>query len=224
MALAFPGCAVLDFFRDTSKDETEKPMTQEEMQKEIKKLSMENTELLNEIEDLRNRYLEMDQQLIKLQRNYQEVNQQNKILEERVAELQTIDQILKFQHKYQRESEEDDIIEEKPASQPPGDQMPSSQTMSSDKDQWKIKVKVLSGDGDINSAQKIAKRLKGMGYKIENVDYAPRANFKKNIVYFSPNYEEEGKRLVQRLGSNTILKALSWPSSFHLIVVTGKNR
>ena len=86
-----------------------------------------------------------------------------------------------------------------------------------------LKIKVLSGDGDLRSAKSMTKKLLEMDYEIDLVGYAPRSNFEKNTVYFKPDFEKEGKRLVSRLGANTIIKPLTWSSVFDLIIVTGKN-
>lgn len=86
----------------------------------------------------------------------------------------------------------------------------------------KIKVKVSCGDGNLGSANKMAKRLRKMGYKTQLIDYAPQSDFERNTVYFSLKSESEAKRLSAGLGGNTILKPMNCPSEFDLIVVTGK--
>ena len=92
-----------------------------------------------------------------------------------------------------------------------------------EKDIRQLKIRVLSGDGALNSAEEMARKLRNMGYKIESIDRAPRSNFLRNTVYFAPGFQNEAKRLVISLGGNTILKPLSCSSIFDLIVVTGKN-
>jgi len=91
-----------------------------------------------------------------------------------------------------------------------------------EKDIRKFKIKVLSGDGDLNSAKEIAKKLRSIGYKIKLIDQAPRSNFLRNTVFFAPRFQNKAKQLASRLDGNTISKALSWSSVFDLIVVTGK--
>ena len=86
-----------------------------------------------------------------------------------------------------------------------------------------LKLKVLSGDGDLNSAKKMAKKLRNMGYKIKLIDRAPQSSFLRNTVFFALGFQDEAKRLGFSLGDNTILKPLSWSSIFDIIVVTGKN-
>ena len=84
-----------------------------------------------------------------------------------------------------------------------------------------IRMKVLSGEGKIDSAKRMAKRLTAMGYKVESVTMAENADYPANTVYFTEKYKKEAKTLASRLGKNTIVKPLTWKSVFNLIVVTG---
>lgn len=84
-----------------------------------------------------------------------------------------------------------------------------------------IRMKVLSGEGKIDSAKRMAKRLTAMGYKVESVAMAENADYPANTVYFTEKYKKEAKALASRLGKNTIVKPLTWKSVFNLIVVTG---
>jgi hypothetical protein len=87
-----------------------------------------------------------------------------------------------------------------------------------------LRIKVLSGDGDLNSAKEAAKKLRNMGYNIKLIDLAPRPNFSRNTVFFAPKFKNEAKSLAPGLGGAvTIFKPLSWSSVFDIIVVTGKN-
>ncbi len=94
--------------------------------------------------------------------------------------------------------------------------------VSSETDKQRIDIKVLSGDGDINSAEAMANKLENLGYKIDYKDMAPRSNFSQNTVFFAPCFQNEAKRLADSLGGQAVLKPLSWPSRFDIIVVTGK--
>jgi hypothetical protein len=69
----------------------------------------------------------------------------------------------------------------------------------------------------------MAKKLRSMGYSIRAVDLAPQSSFSRDTVYFTSRSHQQAKRLLSRLGSNVILKPLTWPSVFDLIIVTGKN-
>jgi len=82
-----------------------------------------------------------------------------------------------------------------------------------------LKVKVLSGNGKLSTAQDMSKKLEGMGYKVEDVGMSPRADFKANMIYYAVKYQREAEHLAARLGNKTISKPLSWSSVFHIIVV-----
>ena len=84
-----------------------------------------------------------------------------------------------------------------------------------------IRMKVLSGEGKIDSAKRMAKRLTTMGYKVETVGMAESADYPANTVYFTAKYKKEAKTLASRLGKDTIVKPLTWKSVFSIIVVTG---
>jgi vacuolar-type H+-ATPase subunit I/STV1 len=84
-----------------------------------------------------------------------------------------------------------------------------------------IRIKVLSGDGKIDSAKKMAKRITALGYKVESVGMSDNTDYPANTVYFAPNHKTQAKGLASKLGKETITKPLSWKSVFNLIVVTG---
>ncbi len=84
-----------------------------------------------------------------------------------------------------------------------------------------VRLKVLSGEGKIDSARRMAKRLAAMGYKVESVGMAESSDYPANTVYFAANSKKEAKALASRLGKDTIVKPLTWKSVFSLIVVTG---
>ena len=87
----------------------------------------------------------------------------------------------------------------------------------------KLKIKVLSGDGNINSAKQMASRLKKMGYHVKRVDFAPKSTFWKNTLYFAKGSRKQAEALSRRLGGSTVIKPLSWSSIFDIIVVTGRS-
>ena len=84
-----------------------------------------------------------------------------------------------------------------------------------------LRVKVLSGNGKMSSARAMSEKLKKLGYKIENTGLAPRSNFDVITIYFAPDYKSEAQRVATQLGGGAIAKPLTWPSGFHMIVVTG---
>jgi hypothetical protein len=98
----------------------------------------------------------------------------------------------------------------------------ASELLSSETDKQRIDIKVLSGDGDINSAEAMENELENLGYKIYFTDMAPTSNFSQNTVFDAPNFQNKAKRLADSLSSKPVLKPISWPSVFDIIVVTGK--
>ena len=84
------------------------------------------------------------------------------------------------------------------------------------------RIKVLTGDGKPASAREMARRVEAMGYKVERVGKAPTANFSQHTVFYTPDFRSDADNIAKRLGGNAIVKPLSWPSIFNLIVVTGK--
>ena len=84
-----------------------------------------------------------------------------------------------------------------------------------------IRITVLSGDGKIESAKQMAKRITSMGYKVESVGMADNSDYPASTVYFAPKYNKEAKTLAKKMGKETITKPLSWKSVFNIIVVTG---
>ena len=84
-----------------------------------------------------------------------------------------------------------------------------------------LRIKVLSGDGKIESARQMAKRISSMGYEVGGVEMADNSDYPVIIVYFAPKYKKEAITLAAKLGKGTIVKPLYWKSVFNLIVVTG---
>ncbi|MFH1351361.1 MAG: hypothetical protein ABII26_10575 [Pseudomonadota bacterium] len=134
------------------------------------------------------------------------------------------DQVIELQKVNQRMTEEDEILKEKLAKIQPGRQPLSPQSVGQERDQEGLKIKVLTGDGDMNTAKEVALMLTAMGYDIKGIDYASRSNFSANTVYFNQNSKVEAERLADGLGQNMVLKPLNWSSIFDIIVVTVKGR
>ena len=95
-------------------------------------------------------------------------------------------------------------------------------SLSGDKKKIYMYIKVLSGDGDINSARAMANELKNLGYKVDHIEMAPRSSSTQNIVFYALNFQNEARRLADSLSGKPVLKPISWPSIFDIIVVTGK--
>ncbi|MFO7964810.1 MAG: TolC family protein [Desulfobacterales bacterium] len=97
----------------------------------------------------------------------------------------------------------------------------SVRAVADDADEKSLKIKVLSGDGDLGTARKAAEKIKNAGYRPAPVDYAPRSDFKQNTIYFSKKYKAQAERTADVLNMpNTRLKPLNWQSDFDMIVVT----
>ena len=161
-----------------------------------RKIEMTKDEMLDEIEKLKieNQRLRtrLRTQINIHNQENQRIKNENKILETNLAALQ---------NKYDTASSESNELK---------------------RDRPKVKMKVLSGDGDLNSAREMSKKLRNMGYETGIIHHALRSDFTHNIVYYKPQYEDIAKRLVLDLWGNTFYKPLTWPSAFDIMVVTGK--
>ncbi len=162
-------------------------------EKDIQKFKMTKDEMWDEMEKLKNENQRLRTQINIYKKDNQRIKDENKNLAAKLAALQ---------NRYDTSA---------------------SKSYEVKKDIPKIKMKVLSGDGDLNSAKEMAQKLRTMGYEIELIHYAPQSNFLQNTVYSTPKFQNEAKRLVLDLGGNTIYKPLTWPSIFDIIVTTGKN-
>ena len=85
-----------------------------------------------------------------------------------------------------------------------------------------LKIKVLSGDGNIASAKGLSKKLGKMGYQVKLIDKAPRSDFDTTIVYYGKDHRAAAETMAKRLGSGTATRPLTWSSDFDIIVVTGR--
>jgi hypothetical protein len=86
-----------------------------------------------------------------------------------------------------------------------------------------LRIKVLTGTGELSAARALAKKLKGLGYNVERVDRAPTTHFKSDTVFFAKDLEREAKELAGRLGEGTAVKPMTWSSRFNIIVVAKEN-
>ncbi|HET6489724.1 MAG TPA: LytR C-terminal domain-containing protein [Syntrophales bacterium] len=161
-----------------------------------KELAAQNEKLQAENSDLRKQAAEKDDLL---QKKSEEIAKQDAKQAEMVNEMDRM--------KAQLAKSREVAIEESPAKKQAG--------LKS------IRLKVLSGDGKIDSARQMAKRITSMGYRVENVGMADNSDYPASMVYFAPKYNQEAKALAKKLGKETITKPLSWKSVFNIIVVTG---
>ncbi len=211
----FQGCTAFKYMDGSPEEDIERfKASKKEIWADLQRAERENKELEKRIDILRreNRRIREDSkrevfktreekgllsvEMKRLREEKERVSERNRELKEKLAELQ---QSLKAASS-----------SKEPAS------------VKEEKDIGDLKIKVLSGDGNLNSAKVTAKRLEREGYKIKLIDYAPRSNFSKNVVYFKPKYEREARNLLSFLDVDTITKPLSWASMYHIIVVTGR--
>jgi septal ring factor EnvC (AmiA/AmiB activator) len=165
-------------------------------EKDIQKFKMTKDEMWDELEKLKKENQRLRTQINIYKKDNQRLREENKDLSTKLAKLATLKQ-------------RSDTY--------------ASKSYELQNDVTKIKMKVLSGDGDLNSAREMAIKLKTMGYEIALIHYASRSNFLQHTVYSTPKFQDEAKRIVSDLGGDTIYKPLSWPSIFDIIVTTGKN-
>ena len=206
------GCAFLEKMEGSSKDEIEKfKMSKDEMWNELKKAKNDNNELQNRVsalEKANQRTKDEHENRIKALRD------QNEILNGQLIELK---------EENQRLTNENRALLQKTATLQSDYETPLSESYELEKCLRGLKIKVRSGDGDLNSAREMSKRLREKGCTIESIHYASRSDFSHNIVYSKLEYQDNAKHLVSCLESDTIYKPLTWPSVYDIIVVTGKN-
>ena len=206
------GCGALEYVDGSSKDEIEKfKMSKDEMWNELKKARNENITLQKQV-----RALDKENQSVKgeHEKSMQALRAQNELLNGQLIELREENQTL---------ADENRALLQKAAALPSEYRAPVSESYDLERCLRGLKIKVLSGDGDLGSAREMSKRLKEKGCDIESVHYASRSDFSQNTVYSKPECQDKAERLVSCLGGDTIYKPLTWPSEFDIIVVTGKN-
>lgn len=193
---------------------------------ELEKFSMSRDQLWDERKRLKteNKKLQSRANLLQRERGKsKELEKQIGMLKERIGNERN--KIREFESKISMIEAEKDEFEKKISALEQEKIMLERRVprLEREKEVGEIKIKVLSGNGDIRSATQMAARLKKLGYKIKLIDLAPRKTYKRHTVFFKPTSEKEANRLINRLGGRTISKPLSWPSVFDLIVVAVRN-
>lgn len=85
-----------------------------------------------------------------------------------------------------------------------------------------LRIKVLAGNGNLQSAEKVAARLKTLGYGVDRVDNALRSDFSSTTIFFAKTFEANARNLALQLNLEpSAVKPLSFASAFDLVVVTG---
>jgi len=202
LGLVFQSCATLEYLDGSSKEEIRRyKMTKGEVLNEVDQLKIENTNFQRQ-----NNILNI------LTKEYQKINDENKkkIAMMRYQNELLNEQIAGLKQESERSNNESQVLRIKLA------------TFQRNHEKKKLMIKVLSGDGDLNYAKEVAKKLQEMGYTIKSVDYAPQSKFSRNTIYFAPKFKSEANRLILSLGDSTISKPLCWYSVFDLIVVSSK--
>ena len=88
-------------------------------------------------------------------------------------------------------------------------------------DNGNLKIKVLSGDGDLESAQKSADHLKTLGYNVARIDLASRSDFTAAIIYFAKTHKAVAQNLASELNIlEKNIRPLTWRSGFDIIIVS----
>jgi predicted nuclease with TOPRIM domain len=85
-----------------------------------------------------------------------------------------------------------------------------------------FRIKVLTGTGKMQSARLLSKKITKMGYRVKKIDRAGRSNFTNDTVYYAQDAEKAAREMAERLGGKTIIKPLTWPTDFDIIVVAGR--
>jgi len=206
------GCGAFEYVDGSSKDEIKKfKISKDEMWEELKKARNDNSQRKNQISALQE----------KNQRIKAENRIKTRLMKDQTGSLD--EQIVTLKAENQWLNDENQVLLQKVASRQEEDGASASRPYDLEKCLQGVKIKVLSGDGDLGSANEMAKRLREKGCAIELIHHASRSNFLQNTVYSTPECREKAKRIVSFLGGSTIYKQLTWPSVFDIIVVTGKN-
>lgn len=116
----------------------------------------------------------------------------------------------------------DSIAAKETASGEKAGQPNAKQVGTIDKPNEEYRIKVLTGTGKMYSARLLSKKLTKMGYKVKKMDRASRTNFTGETVYYAQGAEKAAREMADRLGKETILKPLTWPTDFDIIVVAGR--
>lgn len=232
LGLIFQGCAFSEYFGVSPKENTQGQESQdldESVQRQIDVIGKENKNSdkvryemaiakdLNKLLSIQISQLKEENQKISDETMYEmsSVKDQNKLLSEQIRTLK---------EENQKISDKNTVLVKKISDLNKKYMTITSETYNKPgSDSQKLIIKVLSGDGTLNSAKAMSQRLKELGYKIALIDSAPKSSFVRNTIYFASAYKTEAQRLGSLLVGKAILKPLSWHSRFNLIVVTGKN-
>ncbi|HIJ54894.1 MAG TPA: hypothetical protein HPQ03_02085 [Deltaproteobacteria bacterium] len=192
------GCSSFDKWNSGGSKAKDQPkMSKKEMRNEIQKLKEDNQKLrgqVNRLEKQSDKSKQLGALAGKLKEETNQAKAEKSDLERRLSRLE----------------EEKKALESKLTD------------LEMRKDQSKINISVLSGDGEIKPALETSSLLRQMGYPVKRVGLAPRPSFKNPTVFFTENYKPVADELVKILGKEAKSKPLTWSSVYDIIVVTGK--
>ena len=195
-------------------------------EKDKKMFQMSKSEMYEALQKLESEKQQLQQQLLSADETNQQLKDENQKKLALVSDRnRTLNQeIDRLKNKNQRMIKENEALKQKLGHTPAKSKTAAQARREVDKQLGKLKIKVLYGDGNPDSAKILAQKLRQMGYPIQLLDQAPRSNFDTTTIYFAPKSKYEAKRLRAKLGGQLILKPLSWPSNFDLILVTGLSK
>jgi len=206
------GCGSFDFLKSDTGDNPQAEMPESPPQNETERLRMENSSLQQQIaytKKVSRKSLEECQETLEGTKTEQEA------LREEIAKLRQANYRMALENKALKEQSRKTVAGRTWALKREG------QTSSRSNKPTPLKIKVLTGDGDLDTARQMTKKLMKLDYDIRHIGYAPRSDFKKNIIFFKPSSKKTGTRLLSELGGNTVMRPLTWSSMFDIIIVTG---
>ena len=215
LSLVFlPSCATLEYLDGSTEEEKAVfQMSKEEMYDELKTQKAKNKNLKKELDALKTQK--------KLQPKPEDRHVIEKTREENRYLVQEMD---KLREELRSVSTENEQLEKKLAEVQVKEEAPPPVLQKVKRDLGRLKIKVLSGDGDMNSARRMAKRLEDIGYSVQMVDRAPRATFRSAVIFYASHVVDEARRLHGDLDFIPVLKPLTWSSRFDIILVTVSSR
>jgi hypothetical protein len=84
----------------------------------------------------------------------------------------------------------------------------------------RVKIKVLSSNGDLETARAAARKLEALGYPASKTDLVQR-KYDGTKVYYAETFEPQARDIASGLGGGPVkLQPLTWHSVFDIIVVT----
>jgi TolA-binding protein len=221
--LLLSGCGVFRYFDGSSDQEVKEiSMSKEELQREVESLQTGNESLrkvVGQQESRIEKFEEKDKANLKtvserqiriesLEKEKNALLEENKTLKAAAAikEVTLVEQPI-------REKAPAAIKEVTLVEQPTRKKAPAVPAKG-------LRIKVLAGSGGLSAARKMSKTLQDLGYKVERLDRASTAHFKSDTVYYAKDSEKEAGELAGRLGQGIVVKPLTWPSVFDIIVLT----